>query len=395
MIEIMKKTIESRAPLFDITQHEIEALKAKYNLADAHTHQSQSVSQRRIVADLPTIWYESEKVPQRATEEKFINKFFTLLNQRTALENLDNIFLVYAASIAMQIVAIYLMKNKLSVSLVEPCFDNLHDIIKFQNVTRIPLSEHLLHDVEKIYDNLCAHAIGDSLLLVDPNNPTGHTVLKHGTRGFEEILRFCRDRRKLLILDLSFASFAAMDPKVGRFDLYQLLRRYGVSYITMEDTGKTWPIQDAKAAALVVSDDIRDDLYNIHTSVLLNVSPFILNLLTRYFDDSDEDGFESVRGLLTRNRSYLVDRLQNHQLLEYIAPDVGVSVAWLHVKNPASILASSLQSRLADAEVYVLPGTYFYWNTPAQGERFIRVALARDSERFNASVDRMLEVLSR
>ena len=33
----------------DITQHEIAALKTKYNLADAHTHQSQSGAQIQII----------------------------------------------------------------------------------------------------------------------------------------------------------------------------------------------------------------------------------------------------------------------------------------------------------------------------------------------------------
>lgn len=394
MNEIMEISTVNTSRFLDITQHEIEALKTKHNLADAHTHQKQSITQRRIVADLPNIWYESENTTQRATEEKFIHKFFSLLNQHTALKNLNNIFLVYAASIAMQMVAIYLMRNKLSVSIVEPCFDNLHDIIKFQDVTRIPLPEHLLHNPDTIYDNLCATAVGDCLLLVDPNNPTGHSLLKHGTRGFEEVLRFCSDRNKLLILDLTFAPFAVMDTDVGRFDLYELLQRYDVSYITMEDTGKTWPIQDAKASALVVSSDIRDSLYNIHTSVLLNVSPFILNLLTRYFDDSAKDGFESVRGLLAHNRRYLVERLRDHELLEYVDPDVAVSVAWLQIKQSSFTTATALQRKLADADVYVLPGTYFYWNTPERGERFLRVALARDSERFESSIDRMLEILA-
>ncbi len=31
-------------------------------------------------------------------------------------------------------------------------------------------------------------------------------------------------------------------------------------------------------------------IYDIHTSVLLNVSPFTLNMLTRYLRDSESDG---------------------------------------------------------------------------------------------------------
>jgi hypothetical protein len=59
----------------------------------------------------------------------------------------------------------------------------------------------------------------------------------------------------------------------------------------IEDTGKTWPIQDAKAALIKCSRDIYPDIYNIHTSYLLNVSPFILNLVTRYVLDSEKRQF--------------------------------------------------------------------------------------------------------
>ena len=44
----------------DITQHEIAALKTRFNLADAHTHQGQSPSQRRIIDSLPDLWYSAE-----------------------------------------------------------------------------------------------------------------------------------------------------------------------------------------------------------------------------------------------------------------------------------------------------------------------------------------------
>jgi len=43
----------------DITQHEIAALRTRYNLADAHTHQNQSPTQRKIVKSLPKLWDEA------------------------------------------------------------------------------------------------------------------------------------------------------------------------------------------------------------------------------------------------------------------------------------------------------------------------------------------------
>ncbi len=69
----------------DITQHEIEALKFEYNLADAHTHQSQSLSQQVIVDSLPALWRDSEKKKQGELEEKFIRTFFETQRQKEAL----------------------------------------------------------------------------------------------------------------------------------------------------------------------------------------------------------------------------------------------------------------------------------------------------------------------
>ena len=49
----------------DITQHEIDALTRRHNLADAHTHQRQSFAQQLIVESLPRLWYEAETRLQR------------------------------------------------------------------------------------------------------------------------------------------------------------------------------------------------------------------------------------------------------------------------------------------------------------------------------------------
>ena len=47
-----------------LTQHEVKAIKQKYNFADAHTHQSQSPFQLEIVRSLPELWLEAEKTKQ-------------------------------------------------------------------------------------------------------------------------------------------------------------------------------------------------------------------------------------------------------------------------------------------------------------------------------------------
>ncbi|MFZ3555691.1 MULTISPECIES: pyridoxal phosphate-dependent aminotransferase [unclassified Streptomyces] len=375
--------------LLDLTQHEILALQTRHNLADAHTHQEQSKSQRDIVSDLPQLWYEAERSRQIDLENKFKEAFFRLHGQDSV--RADTTMLSYAASISTLVAGMYLSRNDISISLIEPCFDNLPDVLKNVGVHPEPVPESVLHDADSIYDELARHVRTDALFLVDPNNPTGFTLLQHGRRGFEEVVRYCVDHDKLFIVDLCFAAFALADPRFGRFDLYKLLDESGVRYIALEDTGKTWPLQDAKCAMLTCSPDLYEEVYNIHTSVLLDVSPFILNFLTRYVEDSIADNMESVRTVITTNRECAQKVLQG-SLLEHIEPVVNVSVAWFRITDDR-VTASDLQRELSQHEVYVLPGTYFFWNTPQDGERFVRMALARDPEEFRDAVVTLREAV--
>ena len=365
--------------LNDITQHEIEALKHAFNVSDAHTHQSQSPTQREIIRRLPELWYEAEKTRQYDMEQKFLHHFFRVHKQPAALKN-NNVLLVYAASIAMAITANYLMKKKMTVGLMHPCFDNIVDLLKHMEVPITALQEEWFHDPKKIYETLEKNVTTDAIFLIDPNNPTGFTLFDFGTEGWSEVIRFAKDKKKLLILDFCFAAFMLPDKNLDVFDLYELLESSGVTYIAMEDTGKTWPLQDAKAAMIKASVDIYDDIYNIHTAYLLNVSPFILNVLTQYVLDSEKDNFASVFGLLERNRN-LGTEILAESLLEPIDPIVKVSVLWCKIKNP-EIKATLLKQYLTKFGIHLLPGTYFYWDDHGTGERYVRIALARDSDVF-------------
>jgi aspartate/methionine/tyrosine aminotransferase len=369
-------------PPADITQHEIDALTRRHNLADAHTHQRQAPSQRRIVESLPQLWYEAEERLQIDLEREFVRAFFELQRMPAAL-GAGRPLLSYAASISTMVVATYLMQRKLSVTLIEPCFDNLHDLLRNQGVPLLPLAEEALADTGRLYETLSRQVTTDALFLVDPNNPTGFTLLAEGRPAFEELVRFCVDHRKLLIIDRCFATFALAEGAVPWFDLYELLERSGVSYLVIEDTGKTWPLQDAKCAILMSSADLFPAIYDIHSSVLLNVSPFTLNVLTRYLRASQLDGFTSIREVIDTNRAELTRVLEGTPVRP-CPPRVAVSVAWLDIAG-LGLHATELQRALLARDVYVLPGTYFFWSNHDRGRSFVRVALARDPDRFRAA----------
>ena len=376
--------------LVDLTQHEILGLTKAFNLSDAHTHQRQSHTQREIVAALPTLWYRAEDTLQIESEHAFVDAFFRLHGQPTALEK-NRALLSYAASISTVIVGMYLRQRRLSVTLIEPCFDNLHDVLDNAGVPIVSIDERCFEDPSTIYENLEQHVRTDALFLVDPNNPTGFSLLQHGRDGFEEVVRFCRDHNKILLLDFCFAAFALADPAVERFDVYALLEESGITYMAIEDTGKTWPVQDAKCAILMASDDIWADVYNIHTSVLLNVSPFVLQLLRAYVEDSIGDDLASVRRVSVANREAATTILAG-SILEYQPPTVDVSVAWFQINHP-KLWATRLHADLMDVGVSVLPGTGFYWSTPSRGEGYVRVALAREPQMFASAMLQLREAL--
>jgi aspartate/methionine/tyrosine aminotransferase len=143
-------------------------------------------------------------------------------------------------------------------------------------------------------------------------------------------------------------------------------------------------LQDAKVAIVKTSKDLHDEIYNIHTSYLLNVSPFILNLVTQYILDSEKDNFQSVNGLLDTNREIAKEILKG-SILEYQEPKSKVSVGWFKIKNP-KVKATELQKIILAEGVYVLPGTYFFWSDHEQGEQYIRIALARNTEMFELAI---------
>ncbi|MCP1454291.1 pyridoxal phosphate-dependent aminotransferase [Pseudomonas kilonensis] len=369
----------------DITQHEISALKTRFNLADAHTHQDQSVTQQEIVNRLPELWYRAQSQSQYQSEQEFIQAFFTFHGQEHALKRHDEIYLVYAASIAMHITATYLRKRNMSVGLIEPCFDNLHDLLKHMEVPLTPLDEALLQSSTDVYAKLQAAAANvDAIFLVDPNNPTGTSMFAEGADTFVEVARYCKDHGKLLILDFCFAAFIKAAGG-SRVDAYAILDDIGTQYIIMEDTGKTWPLQDTKCATIMSSQVINADIYSIVTSVLLNVSPFILNVVTQYIRDSSDDDFESVRSVLDVNRAAARRHLQG-SFLNYLTPKIETSVAWFEILRD-DVTADDLQAYLMAYEVYVLPGKYFYWSQPQAGQKYIRLALARKPAEFEQAVE--------
>jgi DNA-binding transcriptional MocR family regulator len=167
------------------------------------------------------------------------------------------------------------------------------------------------------------------------------------------------------------------------------LDEIGVSYIFIEDTGKTWPTHDIKISILAMSKNLREPLYDIYTDFILHVSPFATKLLSEFLKNSISDNLEKVQSVINKNYQLLKTATENTILIPVQKPFS--SVAWAEINNELSAIA--LKEILDRNGIFVLPGNYFFWSDRNKGDKFIRIALTREHDKFKRAMEKLREVL--
>gem|GEM_PF-5090309 len=92
--------------------------------------------------------------------------------------------------------------------------------------------------------------------------------------------------------------------------------------------------------------DIYPELYNIKTSYILNVSPFILRFIIEYLRVSEQTNYTDNKHMLELNMTAVKKYLRN-TILEYIPPQTFITGAWCKIKTD-KVNATTLQKYLAD-----------------------------------------------
>lgn len=358
-----------------LTSWEWEALDSECNLADGHAHQTQNDEQMKIVNKLHTIYLESEKQSQSSIQSEFENTFFIKAGQKSYRHMLPPQY-HFSCSLAIETVGNYLRLNNKSVSLIHPTFDNLADILKRHNIVLQSLEESALLDKKKLES-----ITTDALMIVCPNNPSGQELSK---LQFQQIVDVCKKRHILLIIDFSFRFYS----NLTTWDQYEILQKSGVEFITLEDTGKTFPTLDLKLGILLASKSIYSQLQDITNDFLLNVSPFVFKLLTEYIEAENNTLVPSYQEIVNINRKKLIESLkdspvviQNH--------NSRLSVAW--IKIPENWKSSVFCKWLETKKIFVLPGIPFFWNDKKCGENYFRVALARPTSFFENAAKKLAD----
>lgn len=289
----------------------------------------------------------------------------------------------YASSVAMDVVARCLSELGGAVGLLHPTFDNIPDLLRSRGLQLVPIEEGELAAGEP-YN--CLETVAH-VFITTPNNPTG-AVLEEP--ALQRLAEQCAERGVTLILDTSFRGF---DPRAW-YDHYAVLNRAGVDFVVIEDTGKLWPMLELKLGVLVASDRLTNRLCGALSDVLLSVSPLVLALVERLALDFVAGGHNQLHALIARNRSSLGASLARRASGARLAdPEARVSVA--RVELPLGVTAEELCRDLRSARVHLLPGDCFFWARPHDGDRFVRVALARDPDVVDAVAEALSQNLQR
>jgi aspartate/methionine/tyrosine aminotransferase len=350
------------------TEYERESLGDAVNLSDGHARQPLTPTQQAIIERSPAIFHRAQWESQFRLESAFVRSFLHLAGEPHVFPP-ERYFLSYSSSSAIGMIALYCQRHDKSVALIEPIFDNIPNTLRAAGVSLEVLPEEAL-PVSGLTEALqCLSA--DVVWIVCPNNPTGH-VLDEAT--FEALVTACARLGKTLVVDFCFRFYAA---DLARWSQYERLKRSGVSFITIEDTGKTWATLDMKIGMLVCSDDLHDEFYHRHDDLLLNVSPFHLALLTEFIDDTIVHGADATIGFyVQQNLEILREALADSVLSLTGSGAPTVTVAWIRID--ADVAGERLWEALRRRNIHILPGSNFYWHAAQRGRSFVRIPLARD-----------------
>jgi aspartate/methionine/tyrosine aminotransferase len=367
----------------NLTSYEIESLPQSYNLTDGHAFRRWFVPEEAIIERSAQLFKNNDRRRQFQIEREYVQDFSRLVKQ-TWDEDALGYLMCFTASMAFEIVANYLRLHQLTLSLIEPCFDNLADIFHRHRIPLRPFPDALLEAPRDTFERVLDSVDSDAICLVTPNNPTGMTLAEGNLRS---LLQFCKERRKLLILDNCFRAYL---PRHLVHDQYRLVLDAGVDAILVEDTGKTWPSSEIKAPFFSVTRShlLFERIYDIYTDFLLHVSPVGIKLMHEFIRLSQQDQLASIHEVVRVNRKLLYDNLAG----TFLTPCERrfASVAWLRIDHPLN--GAELKQILDEHSVFVLPGNQFFWHDRRSGEKFVRVALVRDADMFREAATLLGEV---
>ena len=353
-----------------LTAWEVGALGQKYDLADGHAALPCAVD------DVPRdLLPRLQATPQRELEERFVRAFGEASGEDLAR---DDVVMVATASQALSLACLYLARHGItSVGLIEPAFDSLADTVRERNLTPMPVRE----DDEEI---LRAVREYDAVLLVVPNNPTGWSPSR---ATLDRIPALAAESGCTVVIDRTFRFF---QPESDDGVTAQL-GRCGFSWITIDDTGKTWSTDESKVAFLRSgSPRILDALREYAEVAMTRVPSFNLHVVAEAI--RREDGSTRAGEAALKNGDQLERTLGEFGFTRQSRLS---GLALYRLPDDCPLTGVQLADELLAEGVAILPGAQFFWHSPADGTSLIRIALVRPPGYFSRALVAMERGLRR
>lgn len=382
----------SQKVLQSLTDVELIGLESELSLADGHAAQDLDALFEPIIHALPSHWLRGgASDSSRACEFEFRDASARLYGSH-ALAAHPWFRIAPSASLSIDMLAGVVASRGGDVGLIQPTFDNIHQIFSRRRVTTHAIDDRaLLHAIRTnavapLLDPLAIR----HLFVVNPNNPTGRVL---SADELTVLASHCRARHMTLLLDNSFRLYNR-----APYDDYHVLRETGVSFAAFEDTGKVFPTQEKKASLLCYSEDMAQDVQQVYHEIYLKPCPPDLRMLSAFFDRTAEHGIERALWKVVDERRSALRRSIGGSALQ-TAPAAlhsTLSVEWLDCSR-LGLEDEQVCAQLQRKGLTILPGRQFFWADRQRPENHfnVRVSLLKPRSTFEAGLALLAEFAHR
>jgi aspartate/methionine/tyrosine aminotransferase len=337
------------------------------NVAEGYPRFAFTPQQQAIVDRFPVFMAQANRIPYSTLEVRAQRALMDALGQGTAPVGTGRILSYYAAGVAIDVVGRCLSQRTSRVAVIHPTLDCLPALIRSRGAEVVPFNESRV-DRRDPLEGL--DGIG-GLYIANPNNPTGMVL---DARRLRRLAESCARRDVVLAIDACFRIF---DPR-AQYDHYDVLDDTGVDYVIVEDTGKLWPLAGVRLSFLAFPERSRLGIPEASADLLMMAPPFSTLVVEAFARDLTAGGMEIIHSRLARNRAILRAALEG--CAQAVLVDRKSTVSMALIKLAPGLSSTRLWGRLLRRGVSAVPGRPMWWARPGQGERYLRVALAREPE---------------
>lgn len=365
-----------------LTSWEYAGLRNARNLADGHAYHELPDALGGVVDQLPRLWRTAERYSIPDLENQFREAWSEVAGTPTLRHY--GLRICPTASNSIDLVGAACHEMGLRVGLVEPTFDNLALLLRRRGVPLHPIPADQLAAalITETPESVLDPEALDAVFVVNPNNPSG---IEYDSRQLPVLSEWCARHGKVLLLDNTFRFQCRRT-----YDDVAVLRRSGVSFVAIEDTGKSLPTLDLKASPLIFSDDLAPLLNTLYEEVYLCTSGFSLAILTELLQRTAAHGLDATLWALIDDRRARL-RAALHGSAITVAPeaiDSTLSVEWLDCSG-TGLDDLTATAHLRDAlGLHLLPGRPFFWASPPSETttQRMRASLCKPTAQFDAAI---------